>query len=283
MQPETMTEPTSIRPRRFEVDYAAEMNTVPRLWAGDVFLTHWLNAYTLTIPDGESYIVRTLRKFLDEIEDPELQRDARGLIGQEMTHSRGHLKFFEVLRRQGFKLSTYLGFTHFISFKVLEPTATRLQQLAFVVGIERVNELFAEITLGSGRLQQADPAARALYEWHFAEEIEHKSVAFDVYQAVSGNRLWLVYGVTVCYLLNMAYLLLGCATFLRQDGQLFRWQVWKSAFRYFFRQERFLPRVTRGCLQAIKRGFHPSHSDNRKLAEHVLSRRVITAEVVSRA
>jgi predicted metal-dependent hydrolase len=283
MQPETVTGPAPIKPRRFEVDYGADTNAIPRHWAGDAFLTHWLNAYTLTIPDGENYIVKTLKTFLDELEDPELERSARGLIGQEMTHSRGHLRFFDVLRRQGFKLDTYLGFTRFISFRLLEPTATRIQRLAFVVGIERMNELFAEINLGSGKLRQADPAVRALYEWHFAEEIEHKSVAFDVYQAVSGQRLWLAYGVTVCYLVNMAYLFLGCATFLRQDGQLFRWRVWKSAFRYFFSQERFLPRITRGCWQALRRGFHPSHSDNRQLAEHVLSQRVITAEPVSRA
>ncbi len=283
MQPETLAASAPIRARRFKVDYAAEGSTVARLWAGDAFLTHWLNAYTLTIPDGEDFIVRTVGSFLDAVEDPGVQRSARGLIGQELTHSRGHQQFLEVLRRQGFKLDTYLGFTHFLSFTVLQPLAMPLQRLAFVVGIERMNELFAEITLGSGRLRGADPAARALYEWHLAEEIEHKSVAFDVFQAVSGHRLWLTSGVALCYLVNLSYLFLGCATLLRQDGQLFRWKVWRSAVRYFFREEKFLPRMTRGCLQALRRGFHPSHTDNRQLAEHVLSRRVITAGAVEAA
>ncbi|PAU52858.1 metal-dependent hydrolase [Pseudomonas indica] len=275
-----MSEPVnaSIRARHFAVDYAEPKPA--RLWAGgSPFLTHWLNAYTMTIPDGEAFIVQTLRTFLDRIEDPQLARDALGLIGQEISHSRGHLKFIEALREQGFKLDTYLRFTRFISFRILQPTATPLQQLAFVVGIERVNELFAEITLGSGKLAGAEPSVRALYEWHFAEEIEHKAVAFDVYQAVSGKRFWLAYGVLFCYVVNMSYLFLACATFLRQDGQLFKWRVWKEAFRYFFRDERFLPRMTRGCLQAIRRGFHPSHSDNRPLAEHVLRRQVISVEV----
>jgi len=272
----TTTTTTTLRARRFEVDYAA--TPLPRHWAGDVFLSHWLNAYTLTIPDGESFIVQTMRQFIEGLKDPQLQRDAQGLIGQEISHSRGHTQFLEALRQQGFKLDTYLRFTRFISYKILTPTSTPLQQLAFVVGIERVNELFAEITLSSGKLQQATPSARALYEWHFAEEIEHKSVAFDVFQAVSGNRFWLGYGVLFCYLVNMSYLFLACTTFLRQDRQLFKWEVWKASFRYFFTEEKFIPRMTRGCLQAIKRGFHPSHSDNHGLAEHVLSRRVITAE-----
>lgn len=276
MTSETNDSPARIRARRFEVDYGASPPS--RHWAGEPFLTHWLNAYTITIPDGENFIVQTIRKFIDQLQSPQVSRDALGLIGQEISHARGHNQFLEALRAQGFRLDTYLGFTRFISFKILQPTSTPLQQLAFVVGIERVNELFAEITLSSGKLAAVEPPVRALYEWHFAEEIEHKSVAFDVYQAVSGNRFWLGYGVIFCYLVNMAYLFLGCATFLRQDRQLFKWRTWKAAFRYFFVEEKFLPRMTRGCFQAIRRGFHPSHSDNRQLAEHVLRRRVIDAQ-----
>jgi hypothetical protein len=264
--------------RRFDVRY--DEHQTPRIWVeDDVFLTHWLNAYSMTIPDGETFIVQTIKKHLDKIEDPVLLQQARGLIGQELSHSRGHEQFLEELQRQGFKLRTFRRFTSFLSFKILTPTSTLRQQLAFVVGIERINELFAEITLGSGKLRHCEARARALYEWHFAEEIEHKAVAFDVYQAVEGNRFWLGYGVILAYLVNMGYLALACATFLRQDGQLFRLSTWRRAYRYFFRDERFLPRMTRGCLQVLKRGFHPAHSDNYALAEHVLSKQIIRVDV----
>ncbi|MHA6493646.1 metal-dependent hydrolase [Pseudomonas borbori] len=264
--------------RRFNVRY--DEQETPRIWVNDdVFLTHWLNAYSMTIPDGETFIVQTIKKFLERIEDPTLLQQARGLIGQELSHSRGHEQFLDALERQGFKLRTFRRVTRFISFKLLTPTSTPRQQLAFVVGVERINELFAEITLGSGKLARCDAHARALYEWHFAEEIEHKAVAFDVYKAVEGNRFWLGYGVVMAYLVNMSYLALACATFLRQDGQLFRIATWRRAFRYFFRDERFLPRMTRGCLEVLKRDFHPAHSDNYALAEHVLSRRVIRVDM----
>lgn len=264
--------------RRFDVQY--DEQETPRIWVrDDVFLTHWLNAYSLTIPDGETFIVQTIKKYLDQIEDPALHKEARGLIGQELSHSRGHEQFLEVLQRQGFKLRTFRGFTGFLSFKILTPTSTPRQQLAFVVGVERINELFAEITLGSGKLRHCEAHARALYEWHFAEEIEHKSVAFDVYRAVEGSRFWLGYGVVMAYLVNMSYLALACATLLRQDGQLFRPSTWHRAFRYFFRDERFAQRMTRGCLQVLKRGFHPADTDNYALAEHVLSKRIIRADI----
>lgn len=264
--------------RRFDIRY--EEQETPRIWVkDDVFLTHWLNAYSMTIPDGETFIVQTIRKYLDKIEDPALLREARGLIGQELSHSRGHGQFLEMLQRQGFKLQTFRRVTGFLSFKILTPTSTLRQQLAFVVGVERVNEIFAEITLRSGRLRHCDARAGALYEWHFAEEIEHKSVAFDVYQAAEGSRFWLGYGVVMAYLVNMGYLALACLTLLRQDGQLFRLATWRRAFRYFFRDERFFAQMTRGCLQLLKRGFHPAQTDNHALAEHILSQRVIRVAV----
>lgn len=276
MSSATTDDRAPLRARHFDVDFS--LSPPSRHWAGEPFLTHWLNAYTVTIPDGENFIIQTVRKFMDRLENPQVRSDALGLIGQEISHARAHYQFIDALRAQGFKLDTYLGFTRFLSLKIFQPTSTPLQQLAFVVGIERVNELFAEITLGSGKLKQVEPAVRALYEWHFAEEIEHKSAAFDVYQAVSGNRFWLGYGVAFCYVLNLAYLFLACMTLLRQDRQLFKWATWKAAFRYFFVEEKFLPRMTRGCRQAIKRGFHPCQTNNRALAEHVLRRKVIREE-----
>jgi predicted metal-dependent hydrolase len=264
--------------RRFDVRY--DEQETPRIWVkDDVFLTHWLNAYSMTIPDGETFIVQTIKKYLDKIQDPLLRRQACGLIGQELSHSRGHEQFLQALQSQGFRLSTFRRCTGFLSFKILTPTSTPRQQLAFVVGVERINELFAEITLGSGRLRQCDARAGALYEWHFAEEIEHKSVAFDVYQATEGSRFWLGYGVVMAYLVNMSYLALACATLLRQDRQLFRLATWRRAFRYFFRDERFFARMTLGCLQVLKRGFHPAQTDNYALAEHVLSKQVIRADI----
>ena len=37
----------------------------------------------------------------------------------------------------------------------------------------------------------ADPAMAKLWRWHALEETEHKAVAFDVFQQVSGNK-WLL-------------------------------------------------------------------------------------------
>ncbi|MEQ9365842.1 MAG: metal-dependent hydrolase, partial [Leptospirales bacterium] len=109
-----------IRARRLEVDYPGA--SIPKHWAlDDPFLTHWLNAYTMTIPGGEAMIVKTIQEFADKIEDPRLKKEAQGLIGQELSHSNGHLQFIELLQRQGYNTQSYTRLTDFISNKILEP------------------------------------------------------------------------------------------------------------------------------------------------------------------
>ena len=265
-----------IRARRFDVDYSK--TELDKHWAlGDPFLTHWLNAYTMTIPGGEAMIVKTVEEHMDKIEDRRLKKEAQGLIGQELSHSQGHLKFIDLLHRQGYSTRFFEVITNFLSYKIMEPTSTPVQRLAFITGVERINELFAEVTLASGVLRKVPAPAGILYEWHLAEEIEHKSVVFDLYHHVYGSRFWLRYGMFMSLVVNLAYLGIACSSFLWQDGKLFSPKTWRSAWRYFFKEERFLPRMIRGCRELLRKGFHPSHTDNRELAEHVLSRRVITA------
>ncbi len=271
--------PGRIQARKFKVDFSPEK--LDRIWIkDDPFLTAWLNAYTMTIPDGESLIVRTLRYYLDDLDSPHLRNEVLGLVGQELTHSQGHGKFLQLLRDKGYQVDRLFKFVHFLNTKILEPTSVPITRLAFVVGIERINELIAEISLRSGKLSSAPPEARILYEWHFAEEIEHKSVAFDLYKAISGNKVILTYGIAMCYLFNLTYLVWFTATFLWQDRRFFSLKTWKRAFGYFFLEEKFLLRVTQGCLQVFKSGFHPSQAQNGDLAQHILSHREITVETV---
>lgn len=54
--------------------------------------------------------------------------------------------------------------------------------LAIIAGFEHLTTLFAEFALETDFLAEAEPKLRELFEWHGAEEIEHKSVAYDVFQ-----------------------------------------------------------------------------------------------------
>jgi len=265
----------NIAPRRFRIDYS-DSHEISKHWVqNNGFLTHWMNAYTLTIPGGEDFNVRTIRSYIDNISDEKLKSTAQGFVAQELSHGKAHEKFLNVLDKQGYNSKVFLSIYNFVSFKVLEPLSTKLSKLAFVVAIERINEIIAEVNLEAGLLDDSPKQAALLYQWHFAEEIEHKSVAFDIYQDVSGNRFMLAYSTLICYLVNMFFLVFGAFSCSIQDGSILSPKNWLRGFRYFFTKERFFWRVTWGCLQLLNKRFHPSQSNNLHLAEAVLNSRDI--------
>ena len=63
-------------------------------------------------------------------------------------------------------------------------------QLAVTAAAEHYTAVIAERMLTNEYLQSLGRGteARALLNWHAFEELEHKSVAFDVYRAVGGDE-----------------------------------------------------------------------------------------------
>ena len=43
----------------------------------------------------------------------------------------------------------------------------------------------------------ADPVPSGLFQWHLAEEVEHKCVAIDVYRAIGGGRVMYAAAMTL--------------------------------------------------------------------------------------
>ncbi len=267
----------NIAPRRFLIDYD-ESADIKKHWVkDDGFLTHWMNAYTLTIPGGEDFNVRTIRSYIDDITDESLRNTAQGFVAQELSHGKAHGEFLKVLTRQGYNTKIFLSIYNFLSFKVLEPLSTKLSKLAFVVAVERINELIAEVNLEHKLLDESPSEAANLYKWHFAEEIEHKSVAYDIYQNISGNRFMLAYSTLLCYIINLTFLIFGTTACMVQDGSILNPKNWLRGFRYFFTKEKFFWKLSWGCLELQKKSFHPSQNQNLHLAEAILKSRDITA------
>src|ERR1043166_317655 len=78
---------TPIVPRDFDVDFRA----VPRHWmAGNPTATAIANGVNLLFPHGERFFVRSVKHFLDRIDDPTLRAQIKGFFGQEGRHASAH-------------------------------------------------------------------------------------------------------------------------------------------------------------------------------------------------
>src|SRR6478609_3457447 len=99
-----MANPTIV-PRDLDVNFTQ----VPRAWmAGNPTATAISNGVNMLFPHGERFFVRSVKHFLDRIDDPVLRADIKGFFGQEGRHAHAHDEFNEILRQQGLEIDRFL-------------------------------------------------------------------------------------------------------------------------------------------------------------------------------
>ena len=247
---------------------------IPRHWfAGNVLATHMINGVSMLFPAGERFFVRSVNHYLDRISDPHLRAQVKGFFGQEGRHAKEHDRWNDILQSQGYSVKSYLAFYEWFGYHVIERLATPGLRLSATAALEHFTALLAEKALRYHALDHADPTMRALLLWHAAEEIEHRSVAFDVLAQMEPS-----------YALRMAGLVLATATlsgFWIGAATMLLWQDRKSLFASLRKDLQniaavrdrnkdrglFLP----GILSYLRRDFHPSQVDLDKLAQDYLT------------
>jgi len=195
-----MTEPAPIRARRVSFDWEA----TPLHWVpGDPQTTHTMNVLHLLLPAGERWFCRLFRQALDAVDDghEQLRQDVKGFIGQEAVHARAHSAVLEHLDAQGLDARPFtariealfdrlLGDHPLGDHAWLRPLSRSwmLARLAITAAIEHFTCVLGSWVIeDSAELDRldADPVMLDLLRWHGAEEVEHRSVAFDLFEHLS--------------------------------------------------------------------------------------------------
>lgn len=252
------------------VSFATEKTDAKNWFNKSAFLTSLGNAFNLLFPEGEKYFIRHVKNFLPQIEDKKILEDAKGFIGQEMQHSIQHEKFWQTMQEQGYEIDSILKFVRAFSFDFLEPMLSDKMNLSTVAGFEHYTALLAEIGLENDVFRMAEAEMQKLYEWHAAEELEHKSVAFDVLQEVDDDYLLRISGMLVASAV-LFLLSSGCMiSLLQQDKKLFSFDNLKDAANFWFLKYGFAFRAGEILLDYFRPDFHPWQNDNLYLARKVL-------------
>ena len=99
--------------------------------------------------------------------------------------------------------------------------------------------------------------------WHSAEEAEHKSTAFDIYQALGGSQAWRLRWMRRVTVFFLGDALRQTVSNLRADGTLWRWSTWRSAARHLLGRDGLLRTSYTPWKRYFRRDFHPTqqHSD----------------------
>jgi predicted metal-dependent hydrolase len=258
-----------ITPRKPPVDTTG----VPKHWfAGNPVATHIANGVNMLFPQGERFFVRSVNHYVAQIDSPELRAQIKGFFGQEGRHAKAHDDYNQQLREQGFDIDGFLRFYDKVGYDLLERMTPPALRLAATAAAEHYTAIMAEGAFTRGVLDTADPRMRDLLMWHAAEEIEHKSVAFDVLRKVNPSYALRMAGLAYATIMLSSFWILGTMTLLRQEQMSFR-EI-RAELRRMQKDDPIFRRVfLRGIREYARRDFHPSHNDNYHLARDYFARR----------
>ena len=146
-------------------------------------IAHLLTALSATFPAGERFFIDSMRSVRDQVTDEQLQEQISAFIGQEAMHSQTHAQLNKALNAADYNLEAFHQYI-INSTNSLRACSLR-RQLGTTVAFEHFTAMISGYLLEhSALLQGLDENMQQLWLWHAVEEIEHKNVAFDVYQYV---------------------------------------------------------------------------------------------------
>ncbi|MGB5758983.1 MAG: metal-dependent hydrolase [Acidimicrobiales bacterium] len=188
------------------------------------------NSVSLMMPTVEPYFVRSIRAALPRLDGPLRQRTEAYLF-QEAQHHRQHVLFNRAL------LGRYVGLARLghmigLAYRWVERAGSLQFNVAFAAGSETMAYSAARWAARHRRqlFTGADEVASTLFLWHLAEEVEHKSVAHDVYRHLFGGgwraQLLRMAATAVALALMVIFVVTGTAVMVTAEGRLHRPVAW---------------------------------------------------------
>ena len=256
----------AIHPRDMKFNRGAHHN---RWWHGnDPVKTAFLNALSITFPQGESLFIEAVRRYRDAA-DPTLKEQIASFIKQETLHTREHIVFNRLIEQAGYDTKAMSEYTNRrMSIARARPP---IAQLAMTVALEHFTAILAHGLLANPQHLDGVPDEIArLWRYHAIEEIEHKAVAYDTYLVAtkewSGFKRWYVR----CKVMALVSFLFWrsnarhMADFFRQDG-INTPRTWLRVLKFHFVKPGMLRSIFFEYWKFYLPRFHPWNIDDRKL------------------
>ena len=160
--------------------------TVPFQWHPTnpdfAFLTNAIGVLAIAF---ERYIVTVMKRAKRVIDDPEIAAEADAFMQQEALHARAHRLHIDALahRYPGLRSTLDMAIARFDALLDVHPLEFHL---AYIASLEATFTPFFKMLIDNRDLlfTEGDPRVASLFMWHFVEEIEHRSSALIIFDAV---------------------------------------------------------------------------------------------------
>ncbi|TNE99928.1 MAG: metal-dependent hydrolase [Gammaproteobacteria bacterium] len=228
----------------------------------------YFEALSIFLTYGEELVIDTARYHRDLLDDPELKQRVTALIGQEALHSKVHEEWNEILKEHRFPVPLY----RFLAENVFNYGFKRFPQplqLSLMAGIEHFTAVLAEFMMKheDNFFHSEDEKQRGLWMWHMLEESEHKDIAYDVFQQLSGNYPLRISGFALALFTIWFLVPIGgvAIPFLRNPRKLISRSFWKDAGRSLGllvgRKDGVYGSTLGHVFDYLRPGFHPNDHD----------------------
>ena len=145
---------------------------------------------SMTLPYLEPYLIRSMRVALEFATDEKIIQDVKQFIGQEGQHFRQHQKLNDILRET---YPAYAGLQEIeddmeADYQRFTKTMSLRFNLAYAEGFEAATCSLARQALENP--EPGDTGMQRLFKWHGTEEVEHRTVTFDIYHHLYGGYFY---------------------------------------------------------------------------------------------
>ena len=219
----------SIKPRKVKFEW----QDTPVDWIpNQPFVSYFVNEINMILPAGEFWFCRLYNKVLPRITDEKLKEDVRAFIRQEAMHAQAHTSANkEYLDVRHISTERNLALMNFLFGKVLadQPlgiTITKaldeqwdLFRVGIIATVEHMTCVLGKYVLYNKEWEKlgADANMLDLLKWHGAEEIEHRTVAFDLYRHLGGGYIARYYQSVIVIAGVLGLWVDGAANIMGQD------------------------------------------------------------------
>lgn len=258
----TSEDRTEARIRKLRLAWPAEVD--PIIVVGRPEESFGFLGMSLVLPHLEPYLIRSMNQAKSRITDPKLLSDIALFNGQEGQHYRQHARFNATLRLGAAESRVrQLEAEVAEDFRRFTETRSLRFNLAYAEGFEAFTMAAARFALETKAFDRMTPRpVRDLLEWHLVEELEHRTVAFDVYARVCGGYFYrLCVGLYAHWHLVRFGVRVGLAM-AGADPKAFReqWGGRRTAWR---RVKPFLSSLVRRLLPKVLATYLPWYSPHR--------------------
>lgn len=243
---------------------------LPKYWNDNSpFKTHFLNALSLTLPECEKFFIETVKHYAKDITDPTQIRDLKEFVKQESHHRHAHKKYNDWLEQQGLPVQHLQGKTNLMWDMVRNKIDMR-SRLALTICVEHITVVYASVFLSHPEiLENMHPQFEQIWRWHAVEEVEHKSVAMNVWNSTVGTNSYKNLAMFCVLPMYMWYVGKNTIVFLHADKQLWKWSTWKDMITFLFNKETgLLTKSFIPWLEFMKKDFHPNDQNHLSILAH---------------